>query len=106
MHDLVNAMFMLTKGSSISAHKMFEQINYQINHPPPLMFFLIYFKLHFYFPAPDYWNDLGLRDIERARQNVPNVAVAKHVILFLGDGMGISTVTAARILKGKTRAVK
>jgi len=57
--------------------------------------------LHYHFPAPDYWNDLGLRDIERARQNVPNVAVAKHVILFLGDGMGLSTVTAARILKGK-----
>ena len=57
--------------------------------------------LHYHFQAPDYWNDLSLRDIERARHNVPNVAVAKHVILFLGDGMGISTVTAARILKGK-----
>ena len=26
---------------------------------------------------------------------------AKNVILFLGDGMGISTITAARILKGQ-----
>ena len=26
---------------------------------------------------------------------------AKNVILFLGDGMGISTVTAARILQGQ-----
>ena len=27
--------------------------------------------------------------------------MAKNVILFLGDGMGISTVTAARIYKGQ-----
>lgn len=26
---------------------------------------------------------------------------AKNVIIFLGDGMGISTITAARILKGQ-----
>ena len=26
---------------------------------------------------------------------------AKNVILFIGDGMGISTLTAARILKGQ-----
>ena len=26
---------------------------------------------------------------------------AKNVILFLGDGMGISTITAARIMKGQ-----
>ena len=31
----------------------------------------------------------------------PNTNVAKNVILFVGDGMGISTVTASRILKGQ-----
>ena len=30
---------------------------------------------------------------------------AKNVILFLGDGMGISTVTAARILEGQQRGM-
>ena len=30
-----------------------------------------------------------------------NQNVAKNVILFIGDGMGISTVTAARILRGQ-----
>lgn len=31
----------------------------------------------------------------------PNTGTAKNVILFLGDGMGVSTVTAARIYKGQ-----
>ena len=30
---------------------------------------------------------------------------AKNVILFLGDGMGISTVTAARILAGQLKGM-
>ena len=34
---------------------------------------------------------------------VPEQARAKNVILFIGDGMGISTVTAARIYDGQTR---
>ena len=30
-----------------------------------------------------------------------NLNVAKNVIVFLGDGMGVSTLTAARIHKGQ-----
>ncbi|HEY5715398.1 MAG TPA: alkaline phosphatase [Psychromonas sp.] len=33
--------------------------------------------------------------------SVNSIAKAKNVILFVGDGMGISTVTAARILQGQ-----
>uniref|UniRef100_A0A3Q0S6I0 alkaline phosphatase n=1 Tax=Amphilophus citrinellus TaxID=61819 RepID=A0A3Q0S6I0_AMPCI len=48
-----------------------------------------------------YWNKKG-RDALHAALNSPrNVHQAKNVILFLGDGMGISTVTATRILKGQ-----
>jgi alkaline phosphatase len=32
-----------------------------------------------------------------------NKNMAKNVILYLGDGMGISTVTAGRILKGQLK---
>lgn len=39
----------------------------------------------------------------RARQLAGKVRRAKNVILFVGDGMGISTVTAARILEGQLR---
>ena len=31
------------------------------------------------------------------------VPIAKNVILFVGDGMGVSTVTAARILEGQLK---
>jgi alkaline phosphatase len=35
----------------------------------------------------------------------PNTGRAKNVILFVGDGMGVSTVTAARIFEGQQRGV-
>jgi alkaline phosphatase len=35
----------------------------------------------------------------------PNTGRAKNVILFVGDGMGISTVTAGRIYEGQKRGV-
>ena len=38
--------------------------------------------------------------LERLKIN-PKVKKAKNVILYLGDGMSISTVTATRILKGQ-----
>jgi alkaline phosphatase len=41
------------------------------------------------------------RDLNGSRGRTGNVA--KNVILFVGDGMGISTVTAARILEGQRR---
>jgi alkaline phosphatase len=34
---------------------------------------------------------------------LPNILKAKNVILFVGDGMGISTVTASRILEGQLK---
>jgi alkaline phosphatase len=37
------------------------------------------------------------------RNQIPVDGVAKNVILFVGDGMGISTITAARILEGQLR---
>ena len=36
---------------------------------------------------------LGLRELRRP----------KNVVLFVGDGMGLNTVTAARIYKGQSR---
>lgn len=33
--------------------------------------------------------------------STPNTNIAKNVILFIGDGMSVNTVTAARILKGQ-----
>ncbi|XP_078696938.1 alkaline phosphatase-like isoform X1 [Branchiostoma floridae x Branchiostoma belcheri] len=50
---------------------------------------------------PEYWNDLAWKDIRDALNLQPKTGVAKNVVLFLGDGMGVSTVTAGRILKGQ-----
>jgi alkaline phosphatase len=42
-----------------------------------------------------------VRESERAEHMAHGRHKAKNVILFVGDGMGISTVTAARILEGQ-----
>jgi alkaline phosphatase len=47
------------------------------------------------------WYAAGTRFIEAAQQRPDTRRRAKNVILFVGDGMGISTLTAARILEGQ-----
>ncbi len=52
------------------------------------------------------WFEQGRAAVERnlARRGAADAgATAKNVILFVGDGMGLSTVTAARILEGQLR---
>lgn len=51
----------------------------------------------------EFWYRDGAEFIRRNKRLTPNVKPAKNVILFVGDGMGISTVTAARILEGQRR---
>ncbi|XP_019730696.1 alkaline phosphatase-like [Hippocampus comes] len=48
-----------------------------------------------------YWNNKGKQALHTALNIQPNLHQAKNTILFLGDGMGVTTVTAARILKGQ-----
>ncbi|KAM9385795.1 intestinal-type alkaline phosphatase-like [Pholidichthys leucotaenia] len=48
-----------------------------------------------------YWNNKGRDALHSALTSQRNLHQAKNLILFLGDGMGVSTVTAARILKGQ-----
>lgn len=49
------------------------------------------------------WRASGERFLEQARATRTPKLRAKNVILFVGDGMGLSTVTAARILEGQRR---
>ncbi|XP_075155834.1 alkaline phosphatase 12 [Haematobia irritans] len=44
------------------------------------------------------WVERGLRELHVAVNRVDNKRRAKNVILFVGDGMGPNTVTAARIM--------
>lgn len=52
---------------------------------------------------PGQWYAQGNVELQRELQLKPNENRAKNVILFIGDGMGISTVAAARIFDGQLR---
>jgi alkaline phosphatase len=48
--------------------------------------------------------DRAAQRVEQRSREAPRSAThARNVILFIGDGMGISTITAARILEGQRR---
>uniref|UniRef100_A0ACB8FBB7 Uncharacterized protein n=1 Tax=Sphaerodactylus townsendi TaxID=933632 RepID=A0ACB8FBB7_9SAUR len=50
---------------------------------------------------PSYWNRRARQTLESALKLTPMTHRAKNLILFLGDGMGVPTITAARIYKGQ-----
>ena len=55
------------------------------------------------FPAPrvdDWWKD-GQNTLTSAMNQNSNTNVAKNVIIFIGDGMDITTITASRIYGGQ-----
>ena len=53
--------------------------------------------------SSDEWYKAGAATVEARKQLSVNTNKAKNVILVIGDGMGISTLTAARILEGQMR---
>lgn len=53
--------------------------------------------------TPETWSRDGWNAVDRAKSAKLRTGRAKNVILFIGDGMGISTLTAARILEGQLR---
>uniref|UniRef100_A0AAQ4NSZ5 Alkaline phosphatase n=1 Tax=Gasterosteus aculeatus aculeatus TaxID=481459 RepID=A0AAQ4NSZ5_GASAC len=50
---------------------------------------------------PEFWRSRAQRTLQSALDRKLNTNVAKNILFFLGDGMGITTITAARILKGQ-----
>lgn len=51
--------------------------------------------------TPAGWYRGGQTALKAARDRTPDTGHARNIILFIGDGMGISTVTAARIFAGQ-----
>jgi alkaline phosphatase len=51
--------------------------------------------------SPKQWYEDGARAARDGALLRPNTRTAKNVILIVGDGMGLSTVAAARILEGQ-----
>ena len=54
---------------------------------------------------PEYWQNLGLTEILSTLKSKPNENIAKNIIIFIGDGMGGSTITASRWYKGKKKNI-
>ncbi|KAM6987639.1 alkaline phosphatase, tissue-nonspecific isozyme [Tautogolabrus adspersus] len=50
---------------------------------------------------PEFWRSQARQTLQSALDRKLNTNVAKNILFFLGDGMGITTYTAARILKGQ-----
>ncbi|XP_055380943.1 alkaline phosphatase [Condylostylus longicornis] len=49
----------------------------------------------------DYWNEVGQNTLaEQLKKNQLNLNKAKNIILFLGDGLSLPTITAGRIYMG------
>jgi alkaline phosphatase len=53
------------------------------------------------FNTPAHWYESGQAALAESKKKAYTGTKAKNVILIVGDGMGISTVTAARILEGQ-----
>jgi alkaline phosphatase len=53
--------------------------------------------------SPEKWQRDGLNAIESRKNFKVRKGKAKNVILFIGDGMGVTTLTASRILEGQLR---
>ncbi|XP_037704611.1 intestinal-type alkaline phosphatase [Choloepus didactylus] len=76
--------------------------------PAPWVLLLLGLKLHQALGVipveeedPAFWNRQAAAALDAAKSLQPIQTAAKNLILFLGDGMGVPTVTAARILKGQ-----
>ncbi|NOT83319.1 MAG: alkaline phosphatase [Methylococcaceae bacterium] len=54
-------------------------------------------------PTPAEWFSAGRQAVVNAKSMAKYDKKAKNVILFIGDGMGISTITAARIYDGQSK---
>jgi len=53
--------------------------------------------------SPEKWRSDGWNAVDAAKRVKLRSGKAKNVILFIGDGMGVSTLTAARIFEGQQR---
>ena len=62
----------------------------------------------FYVLDADYWKHVAELEIEATKKvlNAINTNTAKNIIIFVGDGMSLPTLTASRIYKAQYEARK
>jgi alkaline phosphatase len=49
----------------------------------------------------NYWRNIAKDNLNRYLNLKHNTGKARNIVLMIGDGMGLSTITAARTLKGQ-----
>nr|AAA37531.1 embryonic alkaline phosphatase [Mus musculus] len=54
---------------------------------------------------PAFWNRKAAEALDAAKKLKPIQTSAKNLVILMGDGMGVSTVTATRILKGQQQGL-
>lgn len=54
----------------------------------------------------DYWRNLGLKELHSAQSLAKIENRAKNIIIFVGDGMSLPTLTASRIYKAQRKSSK
>ncbi|CAG0912214.1 unnamed protein product [Notodromas monacha] len=64
---------------------------------------VLVFLRHTFTSDDSFWLKEGRRAINSILEETQNDNVAKNIILFIGDGLGITVSTAARIYKGQKR---
>lgn len=71
---------------------------------PELTSSLPYFSenLHINEFESNYWENIGKNVVKQNLEKTTNSKVAKNIILFLGDGMNVETITASRAYLGDT----
>ena len=70
----------------------------------PLLGILLTFAESYVIPqeSPEKWYLVAQKDLNFALNfKEDRSAIAKNVLFYVGDGMGITTITAARIFKGQ-----
>ena len=82
---------------------LFNIRNYCLMSPALLLSFFVAGMAAEFEESPEGWYVQGARRVQEALQQKPGTRRARNVILFLGDGMGISTITASRIFDGQLR---
>ncbi|XP_059490133.1 alkaline phosphatase 4-like [Neocloeon triangulifer] len=53
----------------------------------------------------EHWMNVGRVHLKNILSKQQNKNLAKNIIIFVGDGMGVATVTAARIFKGQQQGM-
>lgn len=79
------------RGSAPGSNKLDEQHHQQLSA----------FELSELEKQSDYWRRSGKQALEAALSNKQNTQRAKNAILFIGDGMSLTTIAASRIFNGQ-----